>query len=160
MIIKREQVVSNDIIALLEEHLIDMYATSPPENVHALNVDALRADDICFFTARDNALLMGCVAVKTLSPTQAELKSMRTSRQARNRGVGAALLNAAVRHCQQQRFANLNLETGTQNYFNPAHRLYLRHGFTDCGPFGHYQADPHSRFMTLSLNSDLHAGNS
>ena len=152
MKISQEQVVSGDIIALLKEHLADMYATSPPENVHALDVNALQSQDICFFTARENGILLGCVAVKTLSETQAELKSMRTSHAARNRGVGAALVEAALTYCRQQGFLSLSLETGTQDYFSAAHRLYHRHGFSDCGPFGHYQEDPHSRFMTIAIN--------
>ena len=102
MEISQEKVVSRDIIALLEEHLADMHATSPPESVHALDVRALQAKDICFFTARENGVLLGCVAVKQLSASDAELKSMHTSRAARNRGVGAALLNAALAFCKQQ----------------------------------------------------------
>ncbi|OFC70559.1 GNAT family N-acetyltransferase [Alteromonas confluentis] len=151
MEISQEKVVSRDIIALLEEHLADMHATSPPESVHALDVNALQAKDICFFTARENGVLLGCVAVKQLSASDAELKSMRTSHAARNRGVGAALLNAALAFCKQQKYSSLSLETGTQDYFSAAHRLYHRHGFSDCGPFGNYHDDPHSRFMTIAI---------
>jgi putative acetyltransferase len=43
----------------------------------------------------------------------------------------------------------LKLETGDDLY--PAHRLYRRHGFTDCGPFGDYAEGPHSVFMEKRL---------
>jgi putative acetyltransferase len=43
------------------------------------------------------------------------------------------------------------LETGTEDYFAPARRLYLRHGFTECPPFGDYRLDPNSVFMELRL---------
>jgi putative acetyltransferase len=38
-----------EVIGLLEEHLADMYATSPPESVHALDVNALKSSEITFF---------------------------------------------------------------------------------------------------------------
>ena len=34
-----------DVLALLEEHLADMYASSPPESVHALDYEELRAPE-------------------------------------------------------------------------------------------------------------------
>ena len=38
------------VIALLQEHLDWMRRTSPPESVHALDLDALRQPDIAFWT--------------------------------------------------------------------------------------------------------------
>jgi putative acetyltransferase len=43
------------------------------------------------------------------------------------------------------------LETGTEDYFAPARRLYARHGFTECPPFAGYVVDPNSVFMELRL---------
>ena len=55
-----------DIISLLESHLTEMRATTPPESVHALDLDALRARSMQFWTARETSgELMGCVALKT-----------------------------------------------------------------------------------------------
>ena len=45
----------------------------------------------------------------------------------------------------------LTLETGSMEYFAPARKLYEKHGFTPCEPFGEYKPDPYSVFMTLSL---------
>ena len=39
------------IAAFMEEHLQDMRATSPPESVHALDMDQLRRPEIRFWTA-------------------------------------------------------------------------------------------------------------
>ena len=39
------------IAAFMEEHLQDMRATSPPESVHALDMDQLRRPGIRFWTA-------------------------------------------------------------------------------------------------------------
>ena len=40
---------------------------------------------------------------------------------------------------------------GSGPAFDPAHALYLAHGFEYCGPFADYEEDPFSRFMTLAL---------
>ena len=67
-----------EIRALLAEHLRSMYELSPPESVHALDLAALRGSDITFWTAWSNGELLGCGALKELSPIHGEIKSMRT----------------------------------------------------------------------------------
>ena len=67
-----------DVTALLTEHLADMRATSPPESVHALDVEALRRPGITFVTARRDGELLGCAALRELDAGHAEIKSMRT----------------------------------------------------------------------------------
>ena len=151
MQIRLDDLTGGEVIALLTEHLADMYATSPPESVHALDVDALKASHIRFFSAWHENTLAGCVAIKTLDSAQAELKSMRTATAFRGMGVGQALLQYIIDHAKAQGFISLSLETGTQDYFAPARALYRKFGFTDCGPFGQYKPDPNSHFMTLKL---------
>lgn len=136
---------------LLEEHLADMHATSPPESVHALDLSGLIAPGVTFWTARLDGDVVGCVALKELSPDSGELKSMRTSAVARGRGIGTALLTVVLDEARSRGYRTVSLETGTQEFFGPAHRLYERHGFTECGPFGDYVLDPHSTFMSLTL---------
>ena len=151
MEIHLDDLSGGEVIALLREHLADMYATSPPESVHALDVDALKASNICFFSAWQDGELAGCVAIKALDNQLAELKSMRTATAFRGKGVGQALLQFVIDHAKARGFSVLNLETGTQDYFAPARALYRKFGFNDCGPFGQYKPDPNSHFMTLSL---------
>lgn len=151
MQIRLDDLSGGEVIALLHEHLADMYATSPPESVHALDVDALKASNIRFFSAWQDGLLAGCVAIKALDSQQAELKSMRTAKAFRSKGVGQALLEFIIEHAKAQGFTVLSLETGTQDYFAPARNLYRKYGFTACGPFGQYKLDPNSHFMTLRL---------
>ncbi|EGR1118257.1 TPA: GNAT family N-acetyltransferase [Vibrio parahaemolyticus] len=139
------------VIALLEEHLQDMYATSPPESVHALDVSKLKLPSITFWTGWDGEQLLGCVAMSQLEDGHAELKSMRTTPSARKQGVASRLLNHVIEQAKHQGIQRLSLETGSMAFFEPAHRLYEKHGFTYCEPFGDYQPDPNSRFMTLAL---------
>lgn len=149
--IRIDDLTNSAVISLLQEHLDDMYATSPPESVHALDVNTLRAPNITFFSAWSDDLLAGCVAIKALDANDAELKSMRTSHQFRNKGVATQLLKHCLQYAKHQGFVTISLETGTQDYFVPAHQLYRKHGFQDCGPFSHYQKNPNSRFMTITL---------
>jgi putative acetyltransferase len=46
---------------------------------------------------------------------------------------------------------SVSLETGTVDFFIPTRKLYERFGFEYCGPFGDYQEDPYSAYMTKSL---------
>ena len=146
-----DDLANGEVIALLEEHLSDMYATSPPESVHALDVEALKAPEITFFSAWDNGQLAGCVAIKALSDHEAELKSMRTVKTFRGKGVASQLLLFALEHAKIKGFRSVSLETGTQEYFTAARKLYKKYHFTDCGPFSHYTLDPNSHFMTRTL---------
>ena len=139
-------------MALLLEHLDDMRATSPPESIHALDIDALAVPGITFVTARDGDVLLGCGALKELSSDHGEVKSMRTTAAARGRGVAASVLGWLLTEARTRGLSRVSLETGTQDYFAAAHRLYLRHGFVDCEPFGDYALDPHSRYMSLALD--------
>ncbi len=48
-------------------------------------------------------------------------------------------------------YRRLSLETGSMLAFEAAQRLYRSFGFTFCGPFADYKADPNSVFMSLEL---------
>lgn len=149
--IAREAPTSEDVRGLLSEHMADMVATSPAESVHALDVSALSEPGIAFWTAREDGSLMGCGALKRLGPRDGEIKSMRTAGGARGRGVAGLVLNRIIDDARRDALEVLTLETGTEDYFAPARRLYYRHGFTDCEPFADYVLDPNSVFMSLRL---------
>jgi putative acetyltransferase len=136
---------------LLREHLSNMYELSPPESVHALDLSELRSRDITFWTVWDGSTLLGCGALKELDPAHGEVKSMRTPRVHRRRGAGRAVLVRIIEEARLRGYARLSLETGAHEDFLPAQRLYESFGFSYCGPFGSYEPDPHSVFMTLAL---------
>ncbi|MDQ0212496.1 GNAT family N-acetyltransferase [Arthrobacter bambusae] len=145
-----------DVHQLLSEHLADMFATSPAESVHALDHAALSSPSITFWTAREDGTLLGCGALKFIdsapgSGKQGEIKSMRTTASARGRGVATLVLNHILDEARRRNYERIFLETGAEDYFAPARRLYVRHGFTDCPPFADYTLDPNSVFMELRL---------
>ena len=136
---------------LLNEHLQNMYELSPPESVHALNLEKLRAQDITFWTAWEDDLLLGCGALKELDQKHGEVKSMRTPIAHRRKGAGRAILAHIIGVARKRGYERLSLETGTAEAFKPAQKLYQSFGFTYCGRFGDYPEDPNSIFMTLQL---------
>lgn len=139
------------IHALLNEHLRDMHALSPPESVHALDLGKLRSPGITFWSAWDGSRLLGCGALKELDPKHGEVKSMRTPAALRRRGAGRAILAHIIEAARSRSYERLSLETGSMEAFRPARKLYESAGFTYCGPFGEYTDDPNSVFMTLRL---------
>lgn len=140
-----------DVLALLEEHLRDMYATSPAESVHALDAGALTAPGVTFWTLRERGVVLGTAALKEIDPAHGEIKSMRTAAAARRRGVAGLLLDHVVAEAVTRGYARLSLETGTQDFFAAARALYASRGFEPCGPFEGYVEDPHSAFYTRLL---------
>jgi putative acetyltransferase len=140
-----------EIHALLNEHLQSMYELSPPESVHALDLEKLRKPGITFWTAWDGSLLLGCGALKELDRRHGEVKSMRTPNELRRRGAGRAILAHIIEVARSRAYERLSLETGSMEAFKPAQQLYESFGFTHCGPFGEYVEDPNSVFMSLRL---------
>lgn len=140
-----------DVRALLEEHLRSMHQLSPPESVHALDVESLKRPDVTFWTVRDGVRLLGCGALKQLDPSHGEIKSMRTPAANRRQGAGRAVLEHVIAVARERGYRRLSLETGTNEAFVPAQTLYRSFGFEPCEPFGDYRPDPHSAFMTLRL---------
>ena len=137
--------------ALLDEHLQSMYELSPPESVHALDLEKLRQPEITFWSAWEDSLLLGCGALKELDGAHGEVKSMRTPDALRRQGAGRAILAHVVNVARSRGYSQLSLETGSMEAFKPARKLYESFGFSYCGPFAGYAQDPNSVFMTLRL---------
>ncbi|MEO9275378.1 GNAT family N-acetyltransferase [Marinomonas sp. 5E14-1] len=151
MEIRVDDLSGPEVRQLLTEHLDDMYATSPEESVHALDLSELQHPHITFWTIWEDNKLLGGGALKQLGNQEGEIKSMRTTEAARGKGVASILLKHILETAKQQDIKKVSLETGTQDFFAPARKLYAKHGFEECGPFADYQLDPHSVFMNKLL---------
>lgn len=151
MEIRRDDLHGPEIRALLEEHLRNMHEISPPESVHALDLDALRHPSVTFWSVWSGPALVGCGALKELDRAHGEVKSMRTAGTHRRQGVARAMLEHILREAATRSYHRLSLETGSQPAFAPAQCLYESFGFTYCPPFEGYVDDPHSVFMTRVL---------
>ena len=151
MRIEVDDVTRPEVLALLEEHLRNMYELSPPDQVFAFDANRLRAPGITFWTAWENETLLGCAALKHISPTQGEVKSMRTPARRRRYGVGRSLLEHILEVSRKRGYQELFLETGRHAAFEPAQALYRSVGFHECGPFDGYKENGNSVFMSLTL---------
>ena len=153
MEIREDDLQGEAIAGLLREHLEDMAEHSPPESVHALDEEALRGPDITFWTGWQEEELVGCGALKELDTRHGEIKSMRTARAHRRKGVAARILDHIIQEAQRRSYRQLSLETGSMDAFEPARALYESYGFEYCGPFAGYREDPNSVFMTQRLTT-------
>jgi putative acetyltransferase len=146
-----DDLTGTEIAALLEDHLAEMRATTPPESKHALDLAGLRAPEITFWSVWDGDTLVGCGAIKRLDETHAEIKSMRTAPIRQRGGVASTLLAYMIDEARSMGITRLSLETGSGEFFEPARRLYTKFGFEYCEPFADYQPDPLSVFMTRDV---------
>jgi putative acetyltransferase len=153
MQIETDDLTHPAIHALLIEHLQHMHELSPPESVHALDLQKLRHPSISFWSAWDGDVLLGCGALKQIDAKSAEVKSMRTPAALRRRGAGRAILARLIDVARSRGYTSLWLETGEVEAFKPAQKLYESFGFEYCGPFGDYRLDPYSVFMRLDIKN-------
>lgn len=151
MEIRVDDLTGDGIRELLQEHLQNMFLITPPESVHALDIEGLRKPEITFWSVWENGELMGCGALKELDQQHGEIKSMRTSSRHRRKGVARTLLDHILEEGRRRGYRRLSLETGAMKDFEPAQRLYATCGFNSCGPFADYVDDPNSVFMTREL---------
>ncbi|WP_172300216.1 GNAT family N-acetyltransferase [Pseudoruegeria sp. HB172150] len=134
--------------ALLQASHTLMQELFPPEDNHYLSIDALCGPGIRFFTATRDGRTLGCAAL-ALRDDYGEIKSMFVAPEARGTGAADALMQALEAEARANTLPLLRLETGDS--LHAAHRLYARHGFTECGPFGDYAPGGSSLFMEKPL---------
>lgn len=151
MDIKVDDLTGSKVAELIREHLQGMTLHSPPESIHALNLDALQKPEITFWSAWVGEELVGCGALKELNESHGEIKSMRTSSSYLRKGVAKRLLQHIIEEAKRRGYRRLSLETGSMDAFEPAKKLYASFGFQYCKPFSDYTEDPNSVFMTKEL---------
>jgi len=151
MDIRVDDLRSPEIVRLLHLHVQSAALHSPPESVHALDLEALRRPEVTLWSVWQNSELMGCGALKELDSRHGEIKSMRTASSHLRKGVAARLIRHILDEARRRSYRRLSLETGSMEAFAPARSLYARFGFKPCGPFADYVEDPYSVFMTREV---------
>jgi putative acetyltransferase len=151
--ISTDNLGSPEVLALLREHLDSLAPTAPAESRHALDLSGLRGSDVTFWCIWDGQELAGFGALKHLTESHAEVKSMRTAASHLRRGVASMLLQHMFQEAVTRGYSRLSLETGSMKFFEPARRMYASFGFELCAPFGNYKPHPNSVFMAKQLNS-------
>ncbi len=110
--IQADDLISPEIAGLLSDHLGEMNLHSPPESVHALDLEKLKRPEITFWSIWNGGELVGCGALKELDKEHAEIKSMRTDPKYRGQGAGKLMLRHILEVAKQRGYTRLNLETG------------------------------------------------
>ncbi|MDF2993209.1 MAG: histone acetyltransferase [Microbacterium sp.] len=136
---------------LVTAHLSGMLENTPPESMHALDLDGLSGAGVQLWSAWVDGEIAGIGALSTLDDDRAELKSMRVEDRFLGQGIGRALLRHLVSEARERGIRSLWLETGSTDDFVAARRLYASEGFVECPPFPPYEPDPLSTFMTREL---------
>jgi putative acetyltransferase len=150
-VITADSPLAADVRGLLCRHLAFTTATSPPEDMHALDADRLLDPAVEFFSFRRDGVLLGVGALKRLDGEHAEVKSMHTAEAARGGGIGRSMLEHLLAVARERGCRRVSLETGSMAEFAPARALYASAGFAPCEPFADYRPSPNSTFMTLAL---------
>ncbi len=151
MEIKEDDLSGAEVRELIRQHLSAMAEDSPPESVHALDINGLRSPDVTFWSVWEQGELLGCGALKELDERHGEIKSMRTATKHLRKGVARRMLQCIVDEAQRRGYRRLSLETGSPESFAPARALYESFGFRYCEPFADYSEDPYSAYMTKEL---------
>ena len=150
--IEQDDLAGQDVLDLLQLHLDEMHQWSPACKVHSLPAEKLREPDVTFFAARDRGQLAAVGALKQLDAKRGELKAMRADPAFRGKGVGEAMLLHLIAEARRRGYEWLGLETGRTGPFEPAVRLYQKHGFAECEAFGDYESDEFSQCMGFALS--------
>jgi putative acetyltransferase len=150
--ISTDDPLADDVRELLERHLAYAKANTRPEDVHALEVEALVDPSVTFFSFRVDGELLGVGALKHLDDEHAEIKSMHTAEAARGQGIGRAIVDHLVGVAREAGYRRVSIETGVGPAFAAARRLYASASFTPCEPFADYAPNPNAAYMTLSLD--------
>ena len=136
---------------LLRIHLQGMHETSPIENSFALDLTGLQKPNIQFYTLWQDDVLLACGAIQQLSPTHAELKSMRTHPEHLRKGAASQILQHLLEIAEQSQYQKVSLETGTHVSFEPAITLYKKFGFSKGESFSDYEDSEFNQFFHLNL---------
>lgn len=151
MKIKLDDLTGPEIRELLRVHLANAAEHSPADAVYALDLPALQAPEVTFWSVWEQQDILGCGALVEIGDGLGEIKSMHTFKHHRGKGVASFMMENIIAEAKGRGYQSISLETGTSPAYDAAHVLYRKYGFKDCEPFGAYQKTPHSLCMQLRL---------
>ena len=139
------------VIDLLIKHFKELRSVSPEGSTHVLDIDGLKNKSIIFWSLWNKDKLIGCGALKILSQFHGEFKSIRVADAFRKKGIGKKIISHLILEAKKIGIKKISVETGAGNFFSPARKLFINHGFKECEPFAHYKRDINSKYYNLSI---------
>lgn len=134
-----------ELFRLLDEHNMSY---CPPETCHLTRPEELQNAESVLLGVFVDGALVGTGGLK-LKDDYAEITRMFLKPEVRGHGLAVRLLDALEAIAQNKHYQSLMLETSEK--FEPAYRLYLRHGFQLCEPFGEYVDKAHNTYMKKKI---------
>ena len=92
-----------------------------------------------FLLAMSDGMPLGCVSLRPLTATEAEVKRLWVHPDARGQGLAERLMATLETRARDQGFRRLKLDSNSA--LQPAIRLYRRMGWQDCAPYTDFPAD-------------------
>ncbi|OQE15492.1 hypothetical protein PENSTE_c028G02107 [Penicillium steckii] len=152
MLIKIDDLKSTPaVLDLISLHVAEI--NRMVDSCDVLDVSSLQASNATFYSAWEGNDLMGIGALKELSSTHGEVKSMRTVATQLRKGVGRAIVEHLIKVAKERGYDRLSLETGKDASFKSARGFYTNMGFELSEPYGPLPPCPDSSFVTLKLES-------
>jgi putative acetyltransferase len=151
MQIFEDNLSGSSIQALITLHVTEARGNSPPGQSFALDINGLKTPDVTFWSAWEGADLLGCVALKQLSLSHGEIKSMRTSPGHLRKGVARGLLDHIITVGRARGYRRISLETGAGPAYEAAISLYERHRFVTGEAFADYENGDFNQCYHLDL---------
>ena len=142
---------NSDVNQLLIKHFNELRSVSPDDSCHVLDIAGLKDASIKFWSFWENKNLIGCGALKFLSNTHGEFKSIRVDDKFRGKQLGEKIISYLINEAKKEGIKKLSIETGAGDFFKPARKLFKKFGFKTCAPFAHYKIDPNSCYYTLDF---------
>lgn len=134
------------LVQELDRHLSALY---PAESNHLMDIEALAAPNVQFFTAQVDGDAVGCGAIKCFDG-YAEIKRVFVAPRARGLGVARHIIGTLENAALSVGLDTMRLETGIHQ--PDAIALFESVGFVRRGSYGDYPTDePLSVFMERRL---------
>ena len=142
-----------EVNELLINHFIELSSVSSVDRGHVLDISGLKNPSIKFWSLWENDELVGCGALKFLDKEHGELKSIRVADRFRRKGNGIKVINHIIDEAKKLNIKKISLETGTENFFGPARKLFYKCGFKPCEPFARYKKELDACYMRLLISN-------
>ena len=135
-------------LAMIDGSEREQAALYPAHLRTALHPSELVSQGVRFYVALEGEVPLGCGGYG-IYQGYAELKRIYVAPEARGTGVSGAIIEACEAGARAEGQGLMRLETGVAS--PAAVRLYERHGYRPCGPFGAYKENGSSIFMEKAL---------
>ena len=142
---------NSDVNQLLIKHFNELRSVSPDDSCHVLDIAGLKDASIKFWSFWENKNLIGCGALKFLSNTHGEFKSIRVDDKFRGKQLGEKIISYLINEAKKEGIKKLSIETGAGDFFKPARKLFKKFAFKTCDPFASYKNDPNSCYFDLDI---------